>query len=159
MLERYALTVPEILLPDAACDLTKWSVVACDQFTSQPDYWRRAMEIAGAAPSTLNMIFPEAWLGEGDARIAQINHTMLAYEQSVLTRRARGFVLVEREVAAGRRLGLVAAVDLEQYDFSRDSSSLIRATEGTILERIPPRVRIREHAALELPHILLLADD
>ena len=159
MLERYALTVPEILLPGEDCDLSKWAVVACDQFTSQPDYWRRVMEITGAAPSTLNMIFPEAWLGEGDARIAQINRMMLAYEKTVLTRRVRGFVLVERAIASGKRLGLVAAVDLEQYDFAPDSSSLIRATEGTILERIPPRMRIREHAALELPHILLLADD
>ena len=159
MLEQCALKMPEILLPGEKCDLTKWAVVACDQFTSQPDYWRRVQENVGGAPSALNLIYPEAWLGEGDARIARINDAMRDYERNVLARRFAGFVLVERAVSAGKRLGLIAAVDLEKYDFSRGSTSLIRPTEGTILERIPPRVRIREHAALELPHILLLADD
>ena len=159
MLEQCALKMPEILLPGEKCDLTKWAVVACDQFTSQPDYWRRVQETVGGAPSALNLIYPEAWLGEGDARIARINDAMRDYERNVLARRFAGFVLVERAVSAGKRLGLIAAVDLEKYDFSRGSTSLIRPTEGTILERIPPRVRIREHAALELPHILLLADD
>ena len=159
MLKQYALAASEILLPNERCDMTKWAVVACDQFTAQRDYWRRVQEITGSAPSALNVIFPEAWLNEGDARIAQINRMMTDYEKNVLTRRVNGFVLVERTVASGKRLGLVAAVDLEMYDYARGSTSLIRATEGTILERIPPRVRIREHAALELPHIMLLADD
>jgi len=159
MLERYGLRPAEILLPDERYDLSKWAVVACDQFTSQPEYWRRVQESVGGAPSTLNIIYPEAWLNQGDQRIAQINAAMCAYERDVLTRRVAGFVLVERTIAAGRRLGLVAAIDLEQYDFSRGSASLIRPTEGTILERIPPRVRIREQATLETPHILLLADD
>ena len=159
MLERCGLRMPEILLPGEQYDLAKWAVVACDQFTSQPDYWQRVQEFVGGAPSTLNLIYPEAWLAQGDARIETINRAMRAYERDVLTRRFEGFVLVERTVSAGRRLGLIAAVDLEKYDFSRGSTSLIRATEGTILERIPPRVRIRERAGLELPHILLLADD
>ena len=159
MLEQCALKMPEILLPGEECDLTKWAVVACDQFTSQPDYWGRVQENVGGAPSALNLIYPEAWLGEGDARIARINDAMREYERNVLARRFAGFVLVERAVSAGKRLGLIAAVDLEKYDFSRGSTSLIRPTEGTILERIPPRVRIREGASLELSHAMLLMDD
>ena len=159
MLEQYALKMPEILLPDEKYDLGKWAVVACDQYTSQPDYWRRVQETAGGAPSALNLIYPEAWLSQGDGRIEAINRAMRDYEKDVLTRRVEGFVLVERTIAPGPRLGLLAAVDLEQYDFSRGARSLIRPTEGTILERIPPRVRIRQRASLELPHILLLADD
>ena len=159
MLERYALKRPEILLPDARFDLSKWAVIACDQYTSQPAYWERVKETVGDAPSALNLIYPEAWLSQGDARVEAINRAMGAYERDVLTRRVEGFVLVERAIATGRRLGLMAAVDLERYDFSRGARSLIRPTEGTILERIPPRVRIREHASLELPHILLLVDD
>ena len=159
MLERCGLKMPEILLPGRQYDLKKWAVVACDQFTSQPEYWRRAQEFTLGAPSTLNLIYPEAWLDQGDGRIGAINRAMREYEKTVLTRRFEGFVLVERGVSAGKRLGLVAAVDLEKYDFSRGSASLIRPTEGTILARIPPRVRIRERATLELSHILLLADD
>ena len=159
MLEDYALKMPQILLPDARFDLTKWAVVACDQYTSQPDYWRRVQTLVGDAPSALNLIYPEAWLDQGDGRVDAINRAMRDYETTVLTRTITGFVLVERTIAAGRRLGLVAAVDLEQYDFSRGAQSLIRPTEGTILERIPPRVRIRQRASLELPHILLLVDD
>ncbi len=158
-LEQYGLAVPEILLPGEKYDLSKWAVVACDQFTSQPEYWEQVKNTVGDAPSTLNITYPEAWLNQGDERIGRINRAMEEYERSVLTRCVRGMVLVERTIASGRRLGLVAAVDLERYDFSAGSSSLIRATEGTILERIPPRVKIRRHAALELPHILLLADD
>ncbi len=159
MLEKYGLRAADILLPDEKHDLAKWAVIACDQFTSQPEYWEKAQEISAGAPSTLNIIYPEAWLDQGDGRIDEINTTMLDYEKSVLTRRVQGMILVERTIATGRRLGLVAAVDLEKYDFSVGSTSMIRATEGTILERIPPRVKIRKNAALELPHILLLADD
>lgn len=159
MLEKYALKIPDILLPEAAADMTRWAVVACDQYTSQKDYWARVEKLVGNAPSTLNIIYPEAWLSQGDGRIAQINAAMAAYRQNVLTRRRHGFVLVERSIAAGRRLGLIGAIDLEQYDYNKGSSSLVRATEGTILERIPPRVRIREHAQLETPHVMLLVDD
>lgn len=158
MLEQYGLTVPEILLPEEK-DLPRWAVIACDQFTSQPEYWERVKETVGGAPSTLNIIYPEAWLGQGEGRIGEINRAMRTYEREVLTRAVKGMILVERTTASGSRLGLVAAVDLERYDFSAGSRSLIRATEGTILERIPPRVRIRQDASLELPHILLLADD
>ena len=158
MLKKYGLTVPEILLPEEKA-LPEWAVVACDQFTSQPEYWEEVKKIAEGKPSTLHITYPEAWLHQGDARIASINETMLDYEKNVLVRAMKGMILVERTIATGKRLGLVAAVDLEKYDFSVGSDSLIRATEGTILERIPPRVKIRQNASLELPHILLLADD
>ena len=159
MFEKYGLAVPEILLPDEKCDLAKWAVIACDQFTSQPEYWEKVRSRVHGAPSTLNITYPEAWLDQGDARIESINRTMLEYEKTVLTRSVRGMVLVEREIGTGRRIGLMAALDLEQYDFSAGSQSLIRATEGTVLERIPPRVKIRRNAALESPHILVLVDD
>lgn len=159
MFEKYGLSVPEILLPDEKYDLSKWSVIACDQFTSQPGYWEKVRARVHGCPSTLNITYPEAWLDQGDARIESINRTMREYEETVLTRAVKGMVLVEREIATGRRIGLMAAVDLERYDFSVGSASLIRATEGTVLERIPPRVKIRRGATLETPHILVLADD
>ena len=159
MFEKYGVAVPEILLPDEKCDLSKWAVIACDQFTSQPEYWEKVRSRTFGRPSTLNITYPEAWLDQGDARIDSINRTMLEYEKTVLTRSVKGMVLVEREIATGRRIGLMAALDLEQYDFSAGSQSLIRATEGTVLERIPPRVKIRRNAALETPHILVLVDD
>ena len=159
MLNNYALKTPEILLPDPSVDLTRWAVVACDQFTSQPEYWARVKAFVGDAPSTLNIVYPEAWLNQGDGRIAAINAAMADYRINVLTRRVQGCVLVERTIAAGKRLGLIAAIDLEKYDFAKGSNSLVRATEGTILERIPPRVHIREHAPLETPHVMVLVDD
>lgn len=158
MLKKYGLAVPEILLPEENA-LPAWAVVACDQFTSQPEYWEEVKKIAEDKPSTLHITYPEAWLNQGDARIDSINATMIDYEKNVLTRALKGMILVERTIATGKRLGLIAAVDLEKYDYSVGSDSLIRATEGTILERIPPRVKIRQNASLELPHILLLADD
>ena len=111
------------------------------------------------APSTLHMIYPEAWLKQGDERIVEIQRAMLAQLDTALTRRIKGFVLVERTTESGSRLGLVTAVDLEAYDFAPDSASAIRATEGTILNRIPPRVKVRKGAALELSHVLMLVDD
>lgn len=156
---QYGIRVPEILMPGAQYNLEKWAVVACDQYTSQPEYWEEAEKLIGGEPSTLELIYPEAWLNQGDARIERINKAMDAYAADVLTRAVRGFVLVERTIATGKRLGLMAEFDLEEYDFSVGSKSLIRATEGTILSRIPPRVKIRENAPLELPHIMMLADD
>lgn len=159
MFEKYGLRVPEILLPDENYDLSQWAVIACDQFTSQPEYWDRVRSRVFNKPSALHITYPEAWLDQGDARIESINRNMLVYEQEVLSRCVKGMVLVEREIATGKRIGLLAAVDLEKYDFSVGSQSLIRATEGTVLERIPPRVKIRRNAALETPHILVLVND
>lgn len=154
--------VPEILLPPQGTDMYKWAVVACDQFTSQKEYWEEARQIIGDAPSTLDLILPEAWLGAQDEqeRIARIKEKMQEYlHNGTLVKQPQGFVLVERTAAGNTRHGLVMALDLEKYDYSKGSGTLIRATEGTIVERIPPRLRIREGAAVELPHILVLIDD
>jgi hypothetical protein len=156
-----AVQIPDIYLPRLGVDLTKWAVIACDQFTSQPEYWQQVEETVGDAPSTLHMIFPEVYLERPGAneRIHLIQRTMQDYlDQELLTPYA-GMVYVERFVDGKRRHGLVLALDLEQYDYNKGSSSLIRATEGTIIERLPPRMHIREGAMLELPHILVLIDD
>ena len=156
-----ALHTAEILLPRPGTDMEKWAVVACDQFTAQPDYWQRADALAGEAPSALRLILPEAWLGEGDARIPAIHAAMADYlRRGALVPAVKdGFVLVERTTAAGVRPGLVVALDLDAYDYMKGSASLIRATEGTVLERVPPRARIRAGAPLELPHVMMLIDD
>ena len=148
-------------MPDAAADFEKWAVVACDQFTSQPAYWQKAAQIVGDAPSTLNIVYPEVYLAEGDARIASIRQAMADYmRRGVLqTRVKNGFVLVRRVTESGERLGLVGRLDLEQYDFTPGTSAPVRATEGTILSRIPPRVRIRQGAPIESPHVMMLLAD
>lgn len=161
--KKLGVKIPEILLPAEGTDLTKWAVIACDQYTSQPDYWQSVREDAGQSPSTLNLIFPEIYLKEedGDARINNINKTMELYlEQGVLQPQKPGFILVDRSTPhTPSRKGLLLAVDLECYDYSAGSQSLIRATEGTVLDRIPPRVKIRENAPIEVPHIMVLIDD
>ncbi len=150
----------DIMLPKNA-DLTKWSVVACDQYTSQPEYWEKAQEVVGDSPSTLNLVYPEAFLSQGDGRIAKINATMKEYcDKGIFETHKNCLVYVERTLSGGRiRKGIVGAVDLEAYDFHKGVKCPIRATEGTVLERIPPRVKIRENAPLELPHVMLLVDD
>lgn len=154
------LAVDDIYLPADGIDMHKWAVVACDQYTSQPEYWHEVEQLVGDAPSTLKLIYPEAFLSEGDARIDAINSEMARYiDEGVIQPRVHGFILTERECEYGARVGLIAPVDLEAYDFSVGSRSPIRATEGTILERIPPRVRIRRGALIELPHIMMLLDD
>ena len=156
-----ALKTAEILLPREGIDLTKWAVVACDQFTAQPEYWREADALVGDAPSTLRLVLPEAWLGQSEARIPAIHAAMRrCLESGALVPAVKdGFVLVERETRAGARPGLVAALDLDAYDFRPGSESLIRATEGTVLERVPPRAKVRAGAPLELPHVMMLIDD
>lgn len=156
---RLGIAPAHILLPSANIDCTRWAVVACDQFTSEPDYWAQVKNFVGEQPSTLNIIYPECFLSEGDSRIADIQTHMRAYLKDVLVSGVDGFVLVERKTSSGNRLGLVLSIDLEQYDFSPKSCSLIRATEQTIKERIPPRVKIRQGAPLESPHVMLLVDD
>jgi len=150
----------DILIPKDI-DYKKWSVVACDQYTSQPEYWDEVKNIAGDEPTALNIVFPEAFLAEGDSRIAKINATMEKYlADGIFEECLDSMIYVERTMANGKvRRGIIGAVDLEEYDFSVGSKSKIRATEGTVLERIPPRVKIRENASLELPHIMLLIDD
>lgn len=161
--EKIGIGVPEILLPEKGVDMTKWSVIACDQYTSQPEYWEDVERITRGSPSTFGLIFPEVYLDEADCggRIEKINSTMDSYiGDGTITPLKPGFVLVERLLpGGGTRYGLVVAVDLESYEYTCGAKSLIRATEATVLERLPPRVRIREGAALELPHIMLLIDD
>ena len=152
---------PKILLPKPGIDLAKWAVIACDQFTSEPEYWQQVAETVGDAPSTYHITLPEIYLDtpEEDRRVQQIRAHMQDYLDRDLLVEHAGFILVERTVAGKTRHGIMLALDLEQYDYNKGSTSLIRATEGTILERIPPRVRIRAGAPLELPHILVLIDD
>lgn len=153
----------DILLPRDGADLTKWAVVACDQFTSQPEYWKQLEENIGEAPSALRLILPEAQLGAADVdtRIGEINAAMRKYLDSNILREIPDSLLyIERTQSNGHiRRGLIGQIDLEQYDFTPGSGALIRATEGTVLERIPPRVRVRRDAPLELPHVMLLIDD
>jgi hypothetical protein len=153
--------VPQVYLPHPGIDLSKWAVIACDQYTSQPEYWKKVEENVGDAPSTLNLVFPEVYLEKPGAeeRIQRIQQTMQDYLAEGLLVPYEGMVYVERQVAGKLRKGLVLALDLEQYDYNKGSQSLIRATEGTIIERLPPRIRIRQGAKLELPHILVLIDD
>lgn len=159
--ERIGIQIPEILLPGQDIDLHKWAVIACDQFTSEPEYWERVSATVGNAPSTYHLILPEAWLTRPDKseRIQFSQAKMREYLDSGLLEAHRGFVLVERSVGDGTQTGLVVALDLETYDFNKSSQSLIRATEGTILDRLPPRMQVRRGAPLELPHILVLYDD
>ena len=154
--------IPEILLPAAGIDMERWACVACDQYTSQPNYWERVEQYVGQAPSTLRLMLPEIYLGcPGEAeRIEAIRQTMREYlENGVLQSRGEGMVYLERTAAGRMRRGVMLALDLERYDYRKGSQTLIRATEGTIPERIPPRLRVRRGAALELPHILVLIDD
>jgi hypothetical protein len=153
---------PQLLLPRAGTDLQRWSVIACDQYTSDPGYWARVAQQVGDAPSTLQLIFPEVFLGDADkpARISRIQAAMRQMLDQGLLQPHAGSVLVERTLPDGRvRRGLMLELDLEHYDFAPTSASLIRPTEGTIVERIAPRVAVREGAELELPHILVLIDD
>ncbi len=156
---KMGVTSAEILLPKPPNSLSKWAVVACDQYTSEPEYWQEVQDKVQDAPSSLNIIYPECYLAAGDSRIASIREHMQDYRAHVLGRACTGFVLVERETTFGLRKGLIMAIDLEQYDFSARSQSLIRATEQTVESRIPPRVKIRQGATLESPHIMLLVDD
>jgi hypothetical protein len=158
---------PRLLLPRPGIDLGKWAVIACDQHTAEPAYWQRVAAEVGAAPSTLHLIYPEAFLGEADsaARIERIQRTMRRYLDEGLLVEHAGVVLVERRIgsepgAASRtRRGLMLELDLERYDFSAESTSLVRPTEGTIVSRLAPRIAVRSGAELELPHVLVLIDD
>lgn len=155
-------TSADILLPKNT-DFSKWSVVACDQYSSEPQYWEKAAELVGDSPSALNLIFPEAYLNEENPseRIKRINKTMEQYlENGIFKEYPDSIIYVERTQHNGTvRRGIVGKIDLEAYDFSVGSQSPVRATEGTIISRIPPRQRIRENAPLELPHIIMLIDD
>jgi hypothetical protein len=152
---------PRLLLPRSGMDLRKWAVIACDQYTSEPEYWQRVAQEVGDAPSTLQLIFPEVYLESADAsaRIARIQQAMRRYLADGLFVEHAGPVYVERTVDGRTRRGLMLELDLEHYDFSEGSTSLIRPTEGTMVARLAPRIEVRRGAELELPHILVLIDD
>ncbi len=159
--EKYGVRIPQILLPKKL-NLESWSVIACDQYTQDADYWKKTEEIANGKESSLNLIFPEVYLGKENeqARIQKIHDTMTQYLENGIFDEKNAAVYVERTTEFGRvRRGLVVAIDLEDYEWKPGSKSLIRATEATVPERLPPRMKIRKGAALELPHIMLLADD
>jgi hypothetical protein len=160
-LPKIAAQIPEILLPYSGIDLTRWAVIACDQYTSQPEYWQKVAEFVGDQPSTLHLVLPEVFLEEPDidARVHEIQSTMGSYLKENMLAEVSQLVYVERQLNGKTRHGLMLALDLEQYDFHAGSQSLIRATEGTIESRLPPRMKIRVGAPLELPHILVLIDD
>ncbi len=158
---KYSFTPANILLPDfSEHDAYKWAVVACDQFTSEPEYWEAAKGKVGDAPSTLNLVLPEVYLAEQRERIPQINAAMDKYLVEVLKEHKDCMIYVRRyQSDLTIRQGLMGLIDLEEYDYHAGSQTRIRATEGTVLERIPPRVEVRRGACLELPHVMLLIDD
>ena len=156
----------DVLLPSFSNDsekMKKWSVVACDQYTSQPDYWNEVKKETEGEYTTLNLTVPEIYLSDADIdkRIERVNSNMAKYlSENIFDEYKNTYVYVERTLANGvKRLGVVGAVDLEDYDFSVGSKSKVRATEGTVVSRIPPRLKVRNNALLELPHIMLLVDD
>ncbi len=153
--------VPRTCLPRAGVDLSRWAVVACDQYTSEPDYWRTVAQFVGQAPSTLHLTFPEVFLGNADApdRIARIQAAMRDYLAQGLLQEREGAIYVERTVGGHTRRGLMLELDLAHYDYAATSTSLIRPTEGTIVSRLAPRIEVRRAAELELPHVLVLIDD
>ena len=156
------VSIPNILLPAPGVDLNKFAVVACDQHVSDPAYWEAVEAYVGDAPSALRLMLPEAYLEKPDraARVEAINAAMKSYlEKGLLREVGEGFIYLHRTISTGVRHGLMMALDLEQYDYTPGAKSLIRATEQTIPERLPPRVEIRKGAVLELPHIMVLVDD
>ena len=162
-LSELGFAVPDILIPQKGTDLKKWAVIACDQYTSEPEYWENCEKEVGDAPSTLNLVLPEVYLGTGKEteKLDSIAKTAGKYlDDGILTSIGTGFILVDRatELHPSRK-GLMAAIDLEGYSFEPGNKNICRATEGTVLSRIPPRVRIRANSPLELPHIMILIDD
>ena len=159
--ERIGIRPAQILLPAAGVKPETWACIACDQYTSEPEYWEKAFAVAGDAPSAIRLILPEYNLKNSESLIPQIHRTMADYlAQGLLTPAVNpGFILCERTIASGTRLGLVCAVDLEQYSFEKGSLPLIRPTEQTITDRLPPRLKIRRGAPVELTHIMILIDD
>ncbi|MDY0131933.1 MAG: DUF1015 domain-containing protein [Desulforegulaceae bacterium] len=160
---KVALKLPEVYLPSKNTDPEKWSVIACDQYTSHPEYWEKIAKYVGDLPSTLNIIFPEVFLDseKEEILIENIHSSMDIYlENNVLEKHGPGIFICERTLTTGnKRKGIICCLDLEHYDYSKDSKSLIRPTESTILERIPPRIKVRQKASLETPHIMVLIDD
>jgi len=163
VLSNLGVHIPKIMLPDLNGDLSSWAVVACDQYTSEREYWKKVENITSGKPSTLNIIYPEVYLEDGDStkRICDINENMKKYiDNKVINELDNCFVLVDRKTSHSEsRKGLMIALDLECYNYTKGSCTLIRATEGTVVDRLPPRIKIRQNASIELPHIMVLIDD
>ncbi|MDO5435391.1 MAG: DUF1015 domain-containing protein [Clostridia bacterium] len=159
--ETVALRPASILLPDSTVAPGTWACVACDQYTSQPEYWEKAAALVGDAPSTLKLMLPECYLKDSASLVPKIHATMADCLRQGLLKPAveNGFILCERTVTSGTRVGLVATVDLEEYDFAAGSLPLVRPTEQTIASRLPARLTIRRGAPVELTHIMILIDD
>lgn len=153
----------DILIPKKNIDMNKWSVIACDQYTSEPEYWNETEKTVGDAPSTLRITLPEIYLEDNNVseRIENIHRNMEKYlEENIFDEYKNALVYVERTQNNGIiRQGIVGKIDLEEYSYEKGSTSQVRATEATVIERIPPRVKIRKNASLELPHIMILIDD
>ena len=154
------IKIPRVLLPADGTDMHRWAVNACDQYTSDEKYWADVEGITRGVPSAFNLIFPEIYLkSQPEQRIERINKMMREYLSGGVFKEREGLILVERTTPSGTRTGIVLAIDLEEYSFEKGAKTLVRSTEATILERIPPRVEIRKNAALEMPHAMLLFDD
>lgn len=153
----------DILIPNETIDMGKWAVIACDQYTSEPEYWNETEKNVGECPSALNLILPEIYLESDDVaqKTENIHSVMDKYiSDGIFTEYKNAMVYVERVQSNGIvRKGLIGAIDLEEYDFNKGSTSQVRATEATVIERIPPRIKVRQGAGLELPHIMILIDD
>jgi len=161
-MKELCFSAADILLPDfEKTEGTAWSCIACDQFTSEAEYWEETERIVGDKPSALRLILPELYLGKGDeARIEKIHASMEEYCENVLREHKDSMIYLCRTCPSGKvREGIVGKIDLEAYDYNKGSKTPVRATEGTVLSRIPPRVRVRRGAALELPHVMILIDD
>ncbi|MBN2504321.1 MAG: DUF1015 domain-containing protein [Bacilli bacterium] len=155
------VSCPELLLPKEFIDLHKWAVIACDQFTSEKNYWVQLDQLVDNVPSSYHIILPEAYLDLGfETRITAVNENMDLYLRSGMFDKRQGIVLVERMTPFhAKRLGIMVLIDLEHYEYLEGKDGRIIASEKTVLERIPPRVKIREHAPIEIPHVLVLIDD
>lgn len=151
----------DILLPEKDADMERFAVIACDQFTSQPEYWKKLEAYVGGAKSALNLILPEYALSESEKRVPKIHAAMEEYcDDGTLSERVKnGYVITKRTTKSGTRTGIIGKIDLEKYEYKKGGKPLVRATEGTIEERIPPRMAVRRGAKLESPHILILIDD
>ena len=161
MMKDIAIKPAEIILPDTS-DMTAWACIACDQFTSEINYWKKLESEVKGKPTTLDLIFPEIYLSnDPDGRIKRINENIKEYEKNgIFKTLPKGYILTVRTTPfVKRRIGLIGALDLTKYDFTAGATPQVRATEGTIEERIPPRLKIRKDADVEFPHIMVLFDD
>jgi len=164
--KKIGIAAPEIMLPVEGTDLEKWAVIACDQYTSEPGFWQTADSMVGDFPSALRLILPEYYLPveteeQQSKRLADIKNSAEKYlNEGILKKLPAGFILTDRSTSLHpSRKGIMLAIDLEAYSFRPEDKALVRATEGTVLERIPPRVKIRSNSPVELPHVMLLIDD